>query len=375
MSPSKVKFLDLKKINSYYKSDLEAAFRGVLNSGQYILGNQVNKFEESFADFCGSQYCIGVGNGLDALSIILKSYKELGLFKDGDEIIVPANTFIATVLSVSNSNLKPVFIEPDILSYNINPDKIEEKITKNTRAIIAVHLYGRCAEMDAINNIAKKYSLKIIEDAAQSHGALYNRKKVGNLGDAAAFSFYPGKNVGSLGDAGCITTNDHELHNIIKKMSNYGSEKKYYSDVKGVNSRLDEIQAAVLNVKMQNIDEESKMRRHVAKFYCDNIKNENIILPQIFEDDDKSNRNVWHLFVIRSKKRELLKQELEKHGIESGIHYPIPPHKQKCYREYNNLSFPITEKIHNEVLSLPMHPYIEEQELEIVIKFFSDVWS
>ncbi|OOE00232.1 aminotransferase [Anoxybacillus kestanbolensis] len=356
-----IPFLDLKKINLQYKKEIEAAMARVLESGWYILGKEVEKFEEEFAAYCGTKYAIGVANGLDALTLILKAYG----IGEGDEVIVPANTYIATILAVSACGANPVLVEPDINSYNLDPNKIEEKITSKTKAIMVVHLYGQAANMDPINEVAKKYNLKVIEDAAQAHGAKYKGKRVGNLGDAAGFSFYPGKNLGALGDGGAITTNDSELATKLRALRNYGSHIKYENLYKGVNSRLDELQAAILRVKLPHLDEENEQRRKIAEYYLENIKNPKITLP-IVENGDRES-HVWHLFVIRTESREHLQKTLEEYGVQTLIHYPIPPHKQEAYSEWNHLSYPITEKIHNEVLSLPISPIITIEEVEKII--------
>jgi dTDP-4-amino-4,6-dideoxygalactose transaminase len=355
-----ISFLDLKKLNAQYRDELIEACIKVIDSGWYIQGNECQVFEKEFANYCGTKYCIGVGNGLDALTIILRAYKEIGFIKDGDEVIVPSNTYIATILAISHNNLVPVLVEPDINTYLIDPKKIEEKITSKTKAIMPVHLYGQTCEMNKINEIAKKYNLKVIEDSAQSHGAYYKNKRSGNLADASGFSFYPGKNLGALGDGGAVTTNDKELAECIKALRNYGSHKKYENLYKGVNSRLDEIQAAMLRVKLKYLDKEIKNRRKIAKLYLENINNNKIILPKIREEDN----HVWHLFVIRTKERDRLQKYLLKNGIQALIHYPIPPHKQVAYKEWNNSSYPISEKIHNEVLSLPIS-YNEDDILKI----------
>jgi dTDP-4-amino-4,6-dideoxygalactose transaminase len=365
-----IKFLDLQKINLTHQEEIEQALISSFRSGWYILGESVQKFESNFAKYCGVKHCIGVGNGLDALILILRAYKELGALKDGDEVIVPANTYIATILAISQNNLTPVLVEPDIITYNIDSTKIEEKITSKTRAIIPVHLYGQTADMDAINEIAKKYSLKVIEDSAQSHGAIYKGRKTGSLGDASGFSFYPGKNLGALGDAGAVTSNDDELAEVVRTIANYGSKKKYVNDYKGVNSRLDEIQSAVLSVKLKYLDEDNHKRREIAQYYCENIKNEKIILPKPKSESSitDSKNHVWHQFVIRTKRREELQKYLLESGIQTLIHYPIPPHKQLAYQEWNKVSLPITEKIHNEVLSLPISPIMTDQEIETITK-------
>lgn len=345
-----IPFLDLKGLNAQYRSELIEACTRVIDSGWYIQGNELKEFEKEFASYCGTKYAIGVANGLDALILILRAYKELCFMKDGDEVIVPSNTYIASILAISQNNLVPVLVEPDINTYLLNPSKIEEKITSKTKAILPVHLYGQTCEMDKINEIAKKYNLKVIEDSAQSHGAYFKDKRSGNLGDASGFSFYPGKNLGALGDGGAVTTNDEELANTIKALGNYGSHKKYENLYKGVNSRLDEMQAAMLRVKLKYLDEESNKRREIANYYLENIKNNKLILPTVRTEDN----HVWHLFVIRFSKRDELQKYLLDNGIQTLIHYPIPPHKQDAYKEWNNKSYPVSEQIHDEVMSFPI---------------------
>ncbi|MEO1784725.1 DegT/DnrJ/EryC1/StrS family aminotransferase [Thermodesulfobium sp. 4217-1] len=347
---TKIPFLDLKNINAQYFNEYEKAFDNLINSGWYIQGNECSAFEKEFAEYCGTKYCVGVASGLDALILILRSYKELGIMSDGDEVIVPANTYIASILAISHNNLKPILVEPDINTYLIDPSKIKEKITPKTKAILAVHLYGQTCEMEKIDKIVKKYDLKLIEDSAQSHGAYYKEKRSGNLGDASGFSFYPGKNLGALGDAGAITTNDYDLSECIRALGNYGSHKKYENIYKGINSRLDEMQSAFLRVKLKYLDDEIEKRRKIAKFYLENIENDKIILPQV--RDEKG--HVWHLFVVRTEERETFQKYLSENGIQTMIHYPIPPHKQSSHKEWGLLSLPITEKIHREVLSLPI---------------------
>ena len=345
-----INFLDLKKVNAQYREELIGACTKVIDSGWYVQGNECIEFEKEFAQYCGTKYAVGVANGLDALILILRAYKEMGILSDGDEVIVPSNTYIASILAISQNNLVPVLVEPDLDTYLIDPLKIEEKITSKTKAIMPVHLYGQTCEMDEINKIAKKYGLKVIEDSAQSHGAYYKNKRCGNLGDASGFSFYPGKNLGALGDGGAVTTNDEELAHTIKALGNYGSHKKYENLYKGVNSRLDEIQAAMLRIKLRHLDEEIEKRREIADYYLENIKNENIILPKVRAKDNC----VWHLFVIRTNKRDELQKYLLDNGIQTLIHYPLAPHKQEAYKEWSNESFPISEQIHDEVLSLPI---------------------
>ena len=343
-----IPFLDLKKINAQYREELIGACTKVIDSGWYVQGNECIEFEKEFAQYCGTKYAVGVANGLDALILIIRAYKEMGILSDGDEVIVPSNTYIASILAISQNNLVPVLVEPDLDTYLIDPFKIEEKITSKTKAIMPVHLYGQTCEMDEINKIAKKYGLKVIEDSAQSHGAYYKNKRCGNLGDASGFSFYPGKNLGALGDGGAVTTNDEELAHTIKALGNYGSHKKYENLYKGVNSRLDEIQAAMLRVKLRHLDKEIEKRREIADSYLQNINNENIILPKVRAKDN----SVWHLFVIRTNKRDMLQKYLLENRIQTLIHYPLAPHKQEAYKEWNAESFPISEQIHDEVLSL-----------------------
>jgi dTDP-4-amino-4,6-dideoxygalactose transaminase len=355
-----INFLNLHKINERFRDEIDDKIKQVLDSGWYILGEQVSLFEKNFADFCGVKHCIGCANGLDALNLIIKAYG----FSAGDEIIVPANTYIASILAISQNGCTPVLVEPDINTYNINPDLIEEKITQNTKAIMVVHLYGQAVDMEKIWQLAKKYNLKVIEDAAQAHGAIYKGKRVGSLGDASGFSFYPGKNLGCLGDGGCITTNDDELAFKVRAIANYGSDYKYHHIFKGINSRLDEIQAGVLDVKLKYLDSDNDRRREIAKFYIENIKNPNIILPQLKEEES----HVWHIFAIRTKDRDRLKKQLENNGIETNIHYPTAPNKQECYKEWQNLSFPISEMIHQQVLSLPISPVLTNEEVSKVIE-------
>ncbi len=360
-----IKFLDLYTINQEHKKELKKAFERVLDSGWYIMGNELKQFESEFASYCGTKHAIGVANGLDALILIIRAYKELGLFKEGDEIIVPANTYIASILAISANNLVPILVEPDINTYNIDPSFIEAKITAKTVAILPVHLYGQLCDMESINVLAQKHKLKVIEDCAQAHGATdVNGKRAGNLGDAAGFSFYPGKNLGALGDAGAITTNDDELATTIKALLNYGSQVKYENKYKGVNSRLDEMQAALLGVKLTYLDKDTQKRRQISESYLNSIKNNKIILPKLVFKSS----HVWHLFVVRTADREGLQTYLSEHHIQTVIHYPIPPHKQKAYHEMSNLHLPISEKIHQEVLSIPISPVQREQETETIIR-------
>lgn len=347
-----IPFLDLKSINAQYKEELIGACTRVITNGQYIQGDECKQFEKEFADYCGSRYAIGTANGLDALSLIIQAYKELGIFHHCDEIIVPSNTYIATMLAVSNNGLVPVLVEPDINTYNIDINLLVQHITPKTKAIIVVHLYGQAVQMKAILTLAKKYNLKIIEDSAQAHGA-YDMgldKRVGSIGDASGFSFYPGKNLGALGDAGAVTTNDKELADVVSSLGNYGSHKKYENRYKGVNSRLDEMQASMLRVKLRHLDFEIAQRRKIASYYNNNIINDVLILPQV--KDEKA--HVWHLFVIRTNRRMELQKYLLDNGVQTLAHYPVPPHKQQAYSEWNDDYYPISEKIHREVLSLPI---------------------
>lgn len=360
-----IKFLDLQKINLQHQTEIEAQLLEVFRSGWYLLGEKLKNFENNFSSYIGSSHAIGVANGLDALRLILKAYIEMGIMAVGDEIIVPSNTYIASILAISDNGLVPVLVEPDINSYNIDVSKIEEKISSKTKAILIVHLYGRIIFSDQLQQIAKENNLKIIEDNAQAIGAEWNGKKSGNLGDAAGFSFYPGKNLGALGDAGAITTNDDQLATTIRALANYGSNQKYVNIYKGLNSRLDEIQAAILDVKLKYIDSENQKRIDIAKRYISEIKNPKIILPDLPENE---NEHVWHLFVIRTENRDELQNYLTEENIQTLIHYPIPPHQQNAYKEWNNMSFPISEKIHNEVLSLPISPVLEDEEIQTIIK-------
>ena len=352
-----IKFLDLQKLNQPFETQFLSKTKEFLDKGWYILGNEVKQFEKSFAQYSNAKHCIGVGNGLDALVLILKGYIQLGNLQKGDEIIVPANTYIASILAILQADLVPVFVEPNIETYNINPDLISEKITPKTKAILLVHLYGQLAEMDKIMELSYKHNLLIIEDAAQAHGLPFEGSH------ARGFSFYPGKNLGALGDGGAITTNDDKLAEVLFSLRNYGSDKKYHNDYIGVNSRLDELQAAFLSIKLPHLNAENEARKNVAKRYLAEIKNAKIVLPTC-ENFDK---HVFHLFVIRTEKRDDLQEYLWNNGIETVIHYPIPPHKQKALQNFNQLSLPITEKIHQEVLSLPMSSVLSEDEISHII--------
>ena len=359
-----IKFLDLEKINNRFRDEIDLRIKTILDKGWYLQGEENEIFCKNFAQYCGTKYCIGVANGLDALNLIIKA---MG-FGVGDEIIVPANTYIASILAISQNGCTPILIEPDINTYNINPDLIEEKITPKTKAIMVVHLYGQAVQMDKIWELAKKYNLKVIEDSAQAHGAYYKDKRVGNLSDASAFSFYPGKNLGCMGDGGAVTTNDTELAAKIKALANYGSDRKYHHIYKGVNSRLDEIQAAVLDIKLKHLDKDNSRRKEISKYYRDNIKNPLIILPQTY--NEKS--HVWHIFAVRTKERDKFQKYLEEKGIQTIIHYPTPPHKQNAYKEWVNLSYPITEEIHRTIISLPISPVMTAEEVKKVTEVVTE---
>ncbi|MCS4300076.1 MULTISPECIES: DegT/DnrJ/EryC1/StrS family aminotransferase [Acinetobacter] len=363
-----IPFLDLKNINQQYRTELVEACTRVIDSGWYIGGNELEKFEQNFAEYCGTKFAIGVANGLDALILTLRAWKELGRLKDGDEVIVPSNTYIASILAITANNLTPVLVEPDIATYNIDSAKIEAAITSRTKVILPVHLYGQLADMPAIIEIANKHDLLVLEDSAQSHGAEIDGKKAGNWGDASGFSFYPGKNLGALGDAGAVTTNDEELAQMLRALRNYGSHEKYKNLVPGVNSRLDEIQAAMLDVKLKFLDKEIEHRRKIASLYLEKINNPLIELPLSNINAEKYQQHVWHLFVIRTEYRETLQNYLAENGVQTLIHYPIPPHKQEAYKEWNDLSYPISEKIHVEVMSLPIGPTLSLEDVEKVIQ-------
>ena len=365
-----VPFLSLKEVNELHSKEINEATSRVVNSGWYLQGEENERFERDYAEYIGTKYCVGVANGLDALIWILRAYVELGRFKKGDEIIVPANTFIATILAISENGLVPVLVEPDYETLEIDCNLIEEKITPRTKAVMIVHLYGRCSYNEKIGEICKKYNLKLFEDNAQAHGCLYNGRKTGSLGDAAAHSFYPGKNLGALGDAGAVTTDDEELAGTIRSLANYGSSKKYVFDYIGRNSRLDEIQAAVLDAKLKFLDEDNARRKHFARMYMDGIRNPKVKVPVTLDMD----ANAFHLFPVLVQDRDRLQQYLKEKDIGTVIHYPIPPHKQKCYREWNSMSFPVTEKIAAEELSLPIGPAITDEQVQHVIDCIN-AWS
>ena len=355
-----LKFLDLEKINNRFRDEINSRIAKILDKGWYLQGEENEIFTKNFAKYCDTKHCIGVANGLDALNLIIKA---MG-FGVGDEIIVPSNTYIASILAITQNGCTPVLVEPDINTYNINPNLIEEKITSKTKAIMVVHLYGQAVQMEKIWQLAKKYNLKVIEDSAQAHGAIYNNLKTGNLSDASGFSFYPGKNLGCLGDGGAVTTNDDELAKKIKAIANYGSDRKYHHIYKGVNSRLDEIQAAILDIKLKYLDEDNNKRREISKYYRENIKNPKIILPKTYNE----NSHVWHVFAVRTQKRDEFQQYLSDNQIQTIIHYPTPPHKQPAYSEWNDLSYPISEEIHNTIISLPISPVMTDCEIERVVE-------
>ena len=370
-----IKFLDLNKINKSYEPFLSSAIRSAVNSGWYIHGSQGRAFEEEYAKYIGVEHCIGVGNGLDALRLILLSYKELGFLRENDEIIVPANTYIASILAITHAGLKPVLVEPDIHTFNISPLEIEKHISKRTRAIMIVHLYGKVAFEPGIIKLAEKYDLKIIEDNAQAAGAMYMGRRTGSLGDAAGHSFYPGKNLGALGDGGAVTTNDSMLAETVAILANYGSQKKYINLYKGYNSRLDEIQAAILRVKLKYLDDDNQKRNVIANHYSRMIDKNKFVVPQAKSNSRDGNGpldNVWHIYPILSERRDDLISYLLQNNIQALIHYPVPPHKQVAYKELNELHLPITELIHDRVLSLPMSPCLSLEDSEYISKVLNE---
>ncbi len=359
-----IKFLDLKKINARFEKRFQEEFLSFLDSSHYVLGNQVSAFETSFSKYCRTNYCVGVSNGLDALILIFKSYLELGVLKPNDEVIVPANTYIASIIAILDVGLKPVLVDPDLGTYNISIKEIEKNITLKTKAILVVHLYGQLADMESISSISKKNNLLIIEDAAQAHGAVnINGIKAGNLGDAAAFSFYPSKNLGALGDAGAVLSNDKSLIEMIRKLRNYGGTSKYLYEVIGRNTRLDEIQAAFLNVKLKELDNDNNVRRDIAKKYLTKITNKKVKLPNY----DLTENHVFYAFVVLVENREAFMNFLKKNNIQTLIHYPIPPHKQKAFSELDVNALPLTEIIHNTIVSLPISPVMTIEEIDKVI--------
>ncbi|MGI2091620.1 DegT/DnrJ/EryC1/StrS family aminotransferase [Shewanella oncorhynchi] len=378
-----INFLDLKAINNQYQQELKVACARVIDSGWYIMGNELTQFEAEFAAYCGTKHAIGVANGLDALILTLRAWKELGKLKAGDEVIVQANTYIASVLAITENDLVPVLVEPNLGTFNLDPSIVRAAITSKTKAVLPVHLYGQISPMPEIMALAAEFDLLVLEDCAQSHGAEINGKRAGNWGHAAGFSFYPGKNLGALGDAGAITTNDDELAQTLKALRNYGSHKKYENLYRGVNSRLDEIQAAMLRVKLRHLEAETSRRQHIAAMYCEGINNPRIVLPldvatfitnnsQLITNNSPLTINhykahVWHLFVVRCEQREALQQHLATKGIQTLIHYPIPPHKQQAYTNYSEMQLPLTELIHQQVISIPLDPTMSDEAIKQVI--------
>lgn len=362
-----IPFLSLEKVTASHGDEINVAVTRVVNSGWYLQGKENERFEKNFAEYIGSKYCVGCANGLDALIWIFRAYIEMGVMKPGDEVIVPANTYIASILAISENALVPVLVEPDIKTYQIDPEKIEAAITPRTKAILIVHLYGQCAYTDKIGELCEKYNLKLVEDNAQAHGCKFKGQRTGSIGDAAGHSFYPGKNLGALGDAGAVTTDDEELGKVIRAVANYGSAKKYVFKYTGRNSRLDEIQAAVLDVKLRHLDEDNERRKQVAEMYIKGITNPAVITPVVPD----RNAHVFHIFPIRTKKRDALQKYLTDNGVQTNIHYPIAPHKQECYKDWNSWSFPISEQIHAEELSLPISPVITDEEVNEVIRLIN----
>ena len=362
-----IKFLDLQKVTEKHGDEIHEAVRRVVDSGWYLQGKENEGFEAAYSAYIGTKHTVGVANGLDALIWIFRAYIEMGVMHPGDEVIVPANTYIASILAITENGLTPVLVEPDLRTYQIDDTKIEAAVTSRTKAILIVHLYGQCAYTERIGELCRKYRLKLVEDNAQAHGCLYRGRKTGSLGDAAGHSFYPGKNLGALGDAGAVTTDDGELARTVRALANYGSARKYVFKYTGRNSRLDEIQAAVLDVKLKHLDEDNARRKEIARYYIENIRNPQLIMPQV-EDWDA---NVFHIFPVRCSKREELQKYLAGHGVQTIIHYPIPPHQQECYREWNRLSFPITEQIHAEELSLPISPVMDDKEVQFVTEILN----
>lgn len=358
-----IPFLSLKDVTDKYSDEIHEAALRVIDSGWYLQGAENKKFEEDYANYIGTKHCVGVANGLDALIWIFRAYIELGVMKRGDEVIVPANTYIATILSITENGLVPVLVEPNIGTLQIDDTLIEERITPKTKAICIVHLYGQCAYTEKIGELCKKHKLKLIEDNAQAHGCTFKGIKTGALGDAAGHSFYPGKNLGALGDAGAVTTNDEALATAVRSLANYGSQRKYVFQYCGRNSRLDEIQAAILDVKLRHLDDDVALRKNVARRYIEGIRNPAITLPKITDWD----QHVFHIFTVLCGRRDEFQKYLAEKGIGTNIHYPIPPHKQECYKEWNGLSFPITERIHAQELSLPMSQCLTDEQVQHVI--------
>ena len=362
-----IKYLDLKAINQLHDAEIRAAISGVLDSGWYLKGEATRHFEQHYAEFIGTKYCIGCANGLDALTLILRAYIELGVMQKGDEVIVPANTYIASILAITECGLTPVLVEPSLGTLQIDDTLIETAITPRTRAIMIVHLYGRCAYTDKIGDICRQHGLKLIEDNAQAHGCMFDDRRTGSFGNAAAHSFYPGKNLGALGDAGAITTDDEELASVVRCLGNYGSSRKYVFDYLGRNSRIDEIQAAILLEKLKTLDAVNARRKEVAALYNNKVTNPLIRMPKCDDRDC-----VWHIFPVLCEHRDRLQQYLKDNGVETQIHYPIPPHKQRCYSDWNHLSFPITEQIHKEELSLPCNQALTDEQVNTIIDLLNN---
>ena len=360
-----IKYLELKRINNLHDDEIRQAVNRVLDGGWYLKGEATRQFESDYAAYIGTNYCVGCGNGLDALTLILRAYMEMGVMKPGDEVIVPANTYIASILAITDCGLKPILVEPSSDTLQIDDTLIEAAITSQTRAVMIVHLYGRCAYTSRIGEICQKYHLKLIEDNAQAHGCCFGNKKTGSLGDAAGHSFYPSKNLGALGDAGAVTTNDTELAEIVRALGNYGSQKKYVHNYQGRNSRIDELQAAILDVKLKHLDADNQKRRSIASIYINKVENPLIHIPTSERD------TVWHIFPVFCERRDELQQYLFEHGGETQIHYPIPPHKQRCYEEWHDLSLPVTERIHAQELSLPCHQAMTKEEAEQIVSLLN----
>ena len=363
-----IKFLDLQKVTQLHATEISEAVQRVVNSGWYLQGAEVKRFEEDYARYTGAPHCVGVANGLDALIWIYRAYIELGVMQPGDEVIVPANTYIASILALTENGLVPVLVEPRLDTFELDDCLIESRITSRTRSILLVHLYGRCAYTDEIGRLCKKYNLKLVEDNAQAHGCCFtDGRRTGSLGDAAGHSFYPGKNLGALGDGGAVTCHDKVVADTIRALANYGSQRKYVFKYTGRNSRLDEIQAAVLDVKLKYLDEDNEHRKTIAKIYNEGITNPRIILPTHLDDK----QNVYHIYPVLCEQRDSLQTYLEQYGVQTIIHYPIPPHKQACYKQWNLLSLPITEQIHQQELSLPMSPVLTQEEAQEVVRIIN----
>lgn len=362
-----IKYLELKLVTAQHGSEISEAVQRVVDSGWYLQGTENKAFCEEFASFIGTAHCVGCGNGLDALTLILRAYKEMGIMEDGDEVIVPANTYIATILAITENNLKPVLVEPRIDTFQIDDTRIEEAITPRTRAIMIVHLYGKCAYTDRIGDICRRHNLRLIEDNAQAHGCKYSNRRTGSLGNAAAHSFYPGKNLGALGDGGAVTTNDTELAETIAALANYGSSRKYVFDYKGRNSRLDEVQAAVLRVKLRYLDADNSRRRDIALQYAERIQNKRLQLPSM----EYCKQSVHHIFPVLCKQRDELQKYLLENGVQTQVHYPIPPHRQLCYKEMAEQKLPVTEQIHAEELSIPLNQTLTEEEVDTIIRLLN----